>query len=150
MDSKNYRLYEGLFLVDSGEAASDWEGVTGTIRRALQRGEARMVSIRKWNECKLAYEIEGRSRGTYILTYFNASGPAISQIEREVQLSERILRVLILRADHVTQEVIEKEKAAMGAGLEAAGSMGSDEDKESVPVGKDVNLSDSEQIKAEE
>ena len=40
----------------------------------------------------------------YALTYFNADPSKIKPMERDAQLSERILRLLVLRADGVTQE----------------------------------------------
>jgi len=106
------RLYEGLLLVDSVEAAADAKGINKHIEKVFERNDAEIVSIRKWNERPLAYEIMGKNRGTYILVYFNSPSDKIALIERDVQLSERIMRILILRADHVTKEEIEKETPA--------------------------------------
>jgi small subunit ribosomal protein S6 len=107
------RLYEALFLVDSGEAAADWKGVNEHIKKVFERNDAEIVSIRKWDERSLAYAIMGKNRGTYILVYFNSPSDKIASIERDSQLSERIMRVLILRADHATKEDMEKETPAM-------------------------------------
>jgi small subunit ribosomal protein S6 len=110
MAKKN--LYEGMFLVDSALAASNWEGVNNTIKKILERAEAEIVSIRKWDDRKLAYEIQGKGRGVYILCYFRVDGERISEIEKAVQLSEQIMRVLILNAEHMTAEDIEKDTPA--------------------------------------
>ena len=129
METEVKKLYEALFLVDSAEAASDWEGVNESIKRVLDRVEADIVSIRKWDERPLAYEINGKKRGTYILVYFNADGSGISTIEREVQLSERIMRVLILKGDHLTEEDMQKDTPAAFA--EKAAEAQAEEKKES-------------------
>jgi len=107
------KLYEGMFLIDSAKAASDWDGVNATIKNILEKAEAEIVSIRKWDERKLAYKIGGKIRGTYILCYFRADGRKIQDIERDVQLSEQIMRVLILSAECMGQEDIEKSTPAM-------------------------------------
>ena len=107
------KLYEAMFLIDPALAAQDWDGVNQTIRTILERAEAEIVSMRKWDERKLAYNIRGRSRGTYILCYFRAGGDRIQEIERDVRLSERIMRVLVLNAEHITQQDIEKATPAM-------------------------------------
>jgi hypothetical protein len=52
------------------------------------------------------------SRGTYVLCYFRADGRRNADIERNVQLSEQIIRVLILSADHVKPEDIDKDTPA--------------------------------------
>jgi small subunit ribosomal protein S6 len=102
-----------MFLVDSAQAASDWEGVHKTIANILKRAEAEIVVLRKWDERRLAYEIDRQSRGTYILCYFRVDGQRIRNIERAVQLSDSIMRVLILSAEGREQQDIEKETPAM-------------------------------------
>ena len=110
------KLYEAMFLVDSApllsakaEKGADWDAVITTIKNILEKAEAEIVSIKKWDERRLAYEINGKTRGTYILCYFRAEGGRIQDIERDVQLSERIMRVLILSAEHIKQEDIERD-----------------------------------------
>ncbi len=106
------KLYEGMFLVDSALAGADWDGIIAAIRAILERTEAEIVSIRKWDDRRLAYGINGKTRGTYILCYFKADGEKIQDIEKSVQLSEQIMRVLILSTEQLTEEDIEKDTPA--------------------------------------
>ena len=106
METAVKRLYEAMFLVDSAQA-SDWDAVVKTIKTILERAEAEIVSIRNWAERKLAYEINRKTRGTYILCYFRADGEKIRNIEKDVQLSEQIMRVLILSAETREKEAVE-------------------------------------------
>jgi len=109
------KLYEGMFLVDSGKAASDWDGVNAAINKILDRAEAEVVSMRKWDDRRLAYDIRRTSRGTYMLCYFKAEGRKIQGIEKDVQLSENIIRALILSTERMTQEDIERDTPATKA-----------------------------------
>ena len=109
METVVKKLYEGLFLVDSGQAAADWDGINAAIEKALARADAEVVSIQKWDERRLAYSVKGNNRGTYILAYFNGDPAKVAMIERDVQLSEQIVRVLILRTDKMSKEDIEKD-----------------------------------------
>jgi len=102
-------LYEGMFLVDSALAASDWDKITNKITNFLERYDAKIESLKKWDERRLAYKIKGKSHGTYILTYFRVEGPKIQDIEKDIQLSEDIMRVLILKTDKMSQEDLEKD-----------------------------------------
>lgn len=115
METAVKKLYEGMFLVDSAEAAADWDAIVTRIKSILEKTGAEIVSLRKWDERKLAYEINGKARGTYILCYFSSDGERIQEIERETQLSEQIIRVLILCADHMSQEDIAKDTPATRA-----------------------------------
>jgi small subunit ribosomal protein S6 len=107
-----------MFLIDSAKASADWDGVLATIRNILEKADAEIDSITKWAERKLAYKINGKSRGTYILCYFRADGERIREIEREIKLSEQIMRVLILSAESISREDIEKKTPAMLADTE--------------------------------
>lgn len=123
------KLYEAMFLVDSADAGSDWDGVIAAITKTLERAEVDIVSITKWDDRRLAYEIKRKARGTYILCYFRSDGQKNQEIETAVQLSEKIIRVLILCVDWMTDEDIqedtpatkdEKEKQERAAAREAA------------------------------
>ena len=103
------KLYEGMFLVDSVETESNWEDVNKVIKTVLKKAKADIVSLEKWDNRRLAYDVEGKNRGTYILCYFEAPGEGIKEIERSVQLSESIMRVLILSTECMSKEDMEKE-----------------------------------------
>ena len=107
------RMYEGMFLVDSATAAADWDVVVETIQNVFNRAQADVVSLRRWDERRLCFDIKGHKRGTYILTYFHADSERIGGIERDVQLDETLLRVLILRADEISAEKREEPTPAM-------------------------------------
>lgn len=107
------KLYESLFLIDSVKAASEWEQTVGVIRSILEKAQADVVSIRKWDERQLAYKIRGRDRGAYILCYFTAPAGNIDAIGKAVRLSELFMRVLILSADLISQQDIDKDTPAM-------------------------------------
>jgi len=104
-----------MFLIDSAEAAKDWDGIIEFITKMLTKYDAEIVSIRKWDERPLAYTIRRCARGTYILAYFRVDGPKISDIERDVRLSERIMRVLILNAEDLAEADIAKDTPATRA-----------------------------------
>ena len=108
------RLYEAMFLVDS-VTQTDWDKTNKAIQKILQKAGAEIVSIKKWDERRLAYEINGKNRGTYILCYFHADGQKIRQIERDAQLSELILRALVLGTEGRSKEDIEQDIASQPA-----------------------------------
>ena len=113
------RLYEAMYLVDSAWATADWDGVIQAINTIMTRTQAEVVNIRKWDERRLCYDMAGRKRGLYILSYFYCLPEKITQIERDVQLNEMLLRVLVLRADHVTPEDMEAPTPALRAQIPA-------------------------------
>jgi len=115
-----------MFLVDSALAAQDWQKVLDEVQRILGRAGAEVVSLKKWDERRLCYDIDGNSRGTYILVYFNCDTSKVRGIERDVQLSEMLARVLILRTDRMSEAdmgqptPLETQAAEEAAAVEAA------------------------------
>lgn len=101
------KQYEAMFLFDP-TFASDFGKAKEEVERILRRAEAEVVFLEKWEERKLAYEIRGRKRGLYVLAYFRCDGSKVSGIERDAQLSEAVLRILVTTAEGVTREQMEK------------------------------------------
>ena len=99
-------MYEGMILVPQTMAAN-LQAAVDHIKDLLDRADAEVVSMKKWDERRLAYEIKGNKRGIYFLAYFNADPSKMQGLERDCNLSETILRAMFTRADHVRPEVIE-------------------------------------------
>jgi small subunit ribosomal protein S6 len=79
----------------------------------IEKYEGQITDIRKWDERRLAYEIAGKNRGLYILVYFEIPTAMLQEIERDIQLSEDILRAMILRTDQMSEEDLKRETPAM-------------------------------------
>ncbi|HMN96533.1 MAG TPA: 30S ribosomal protein S6 [Phycisphaerales bacterium] len=115
--------YEALVLFPQS-AASDLQGCADHIREIVDRAEGELLGLRKWDERRLAYDIAGNKRGIYFLAYFKARANAMSGIERDLNLSERVLRSLVVRAENMTEEQMRsadgREQLADEARLRAA------------------------------
>lgn len=110
--------YEAMFLFDPTFGAS-FENCEAEIRRLMTRAEAEILLCQRWDERRLAYKIKGRKRGVYVLVYFKAPADKITPLERDAQLSEQILRLLVLRADDLTLEMMQQAAAARAESSES-------------------------------
>lgn len=95
--------YEAMFLV-SQAAAHDLGAAVNHVKEVLNRGKVDIIAFKKWDERRLAYEINKQKRGVYFLTYFSADPVNIEVIERQAHLSSDILRLMVLRCDHLTED----------------------------------------------
>ena len=134
------RLYEGLFLFNPSAVNSSVGQAMQLVRELLERQGAEIISIARWDERKLAYEIKGQKRGLYILAHFRVNGKLIANIERDVELSEQFVRSLIIRADHMGDAELElarqnAENSKAHAAVEASGSS----DAEAAPEAEGVS-----------
>lgn len=147
--SDGKRTYEGMFLVDAG---NEFDAASEPISNVLTRYEADVLSMKPWEERRLAYEIQGRRRGLYVLTYFRADPARVTEIEHDVELDERILRGLLLRRDDLTEEQIaaatpatEAQERREAAAAEREEKKEADEKKESEAQSEDESASESDQ-----
>ena len=106
MSEDRINPYEGLFLFPQS-ATADLQAVIDHMMEILARADAELISLRRFDERRLAYEIKGHKRGVYFLIYFRARSNALVGIERDCNLSEQLLRWLIIRADQYTPEQME-------------------------------------------
>ncbi len=97
------RQYEGMFLFPQAVTA-DLAAATDHVRESITRHGGEIVSLVKWDERRLAFDIKSNKRGVYFLAYFTAPTSAIVSIERDCTLSERMLRALIVKADHLSMD----------------------------------------------
>lgn len=134
------RMYEALFIVDSALAGTDLDNVQKGIHDILQKNGANILKTDNLGEKKLAYRINGHKRGTYLLVHFNAESSSLATIRRDFQLSDDIVRFLIVKDDTIEdlsqiaaeQEVAEKEIEEITQDL--PGEL-LEEDKEALKIG---------------
>ena len=106
MTEQRINAYEGLFLFPQA-VGGELQFAVDHISEILAKSDAEVISISKWDERRLAYEIKGNKRGIYFLVYFRALRTALIAIERSCNLSETLLRSMVIRADHLTREQME-------------------------------------------
>lgn len=110
--------YEAMFLV-SQQVATDFNGLIAHVRELFSRAHAEVLALQKWDERRLAYEIDKQRRGIYILAYFLCDPESIAGLERDCNISERILRTLITRADHMSEDQMRAADRSKDLELEA-------------------------------
>ena len=158
-------LYEGMFLIDNRQANRDWDGSLEQLQALLAKHGGQVERSVKWGERRLAYEIKGNRRGTYVLVYFRVEGDAVARIYREVELSEIVLRALILKVSaippdeemHIGSEAVARRHGFRGGprgrggrgrpGAQRGASRRSDEQVKK--AGDDASASEHEENKVE-
>lgn len=98
--------YETLFVVDCtlGE-----EGVKAIVDKfvALIGDNATIDSVDEWGKRKLAYAIDYKTDGYYVLVNFKSEGTFPLELERIFGITEGILRSIVIR--HIEDKKTKKE-----------------------------------------
>jgi small subunit ribosomal protein S6 len=97
------RHYEVMIILDPSlderTVAPSLENYLNVIRTS--GGTVEKVDV--WGKRRLAYEIEKHSEGIYALLDVNSEPSAVQEMDRQLGLTESVLRTKVLRRDPVRQ-----------------------------------------------
>ncbi|MBI3722835.1 30S ribosomal protein S6 [bacterium] len=95
---KTTRIYEVFLLFDPTEATKSWDKLVEFVKGLVEgRHGGLVLKTDNWADSrKLAYEIKGLRRGTYMLMYFRAKPAIINTLDAELRLDDRVVRHMIV------------------------------------------------------
>jgi small subunit ribosomal protein S6 len=105
------QIYEGMFLLDNQVVRTDWKKAKAIIADTLTKHGGTVHTLRRWEEKRLAYPIQRNNRATYYLAHYELPAENIAPALREFDLSENVLRYLLLAVAEVPEE--ERKLAAL-------------------------------------
>ncbi len=103
------RTYEVLFILSPQVPEEEGTTLINDFRGIGESTPATLITEEPWGRRRLAYPIEKFNEGIYHLFIFNAEG-ALSELDRKMKNSDRILRHLIVRTDEETRRAIKLAK----------------------------------------
>lgn len=89
--------YEGLFIFDSDLSSESLKGAAEAVCTAVQKLGGSVTETQEWGKRKLAYPVKKRREGSYLLILFSMKPEAISRLQTQLRLNERVLKFLITR-----------------------------------------------------
>lgn len=101
------RIYEIMYLLDNNTVRAGWKEAKAAMVALLEKHGGKALSARRWEERKLAYSIRQRRRGTYLLAYAEIDPAGVAGLRRELDLTESVLRYLILSTESVPAAELE-------------------------------------------
>ena len=97
-ENKGLALYETIFIVRQ-EQAGEAKEFTEKFKKVVEDRGAEVDVVEEWGLRDLAYSIRKQKRGYYILMRYRASSGTVEELERQIKLSEGVLRYISVRLD---------------------------------------------------
>jgi small subunit ribosomal protein S6 len=91
------RDYEIVVIVDESAEDGQVEGVVERITQILTQGGGEIVRVDRWGKRKLAYEINRKTEGIYVVVEFRADSEAVDELERVLSLADEVVRFKVVR-----------------------------------------------------
>lgn len=106
------RRYETIFITPADLSPEEMEGIIERYKTIITSQNGVVVRVDKWGKRKLAYPIQKRNDGNYILIDFVGEHEVLVEFERNLKYDENILRFQSVNlSDKVDMEEIEREIA---------------------------------------
>ena len=103
------RTYEVLFILSPQIPEDESTSLIADFKTIGQTGGATLVNEEAWGRRRLAYPIEKFNEGIYHLFVFHSES-ALSELDRKMRNSDRIIRHLIVRTDLETRRAVKLAK----------------------------------------
>ena len=99
MAEKLIYSYETIFIIDANLEEDAVKALTEKFTSLISKNGT-LESVDEWGKRKLAYEINDRTEGYYVLANFTADGEFPKELDRQYRITDGILRTIIIRMDN--------------------------------------------------
>lgn len=108
--SINLTRYELLFIVPNKFTEDESKEIAKKIKDAIIKSGGEITQSEAWGKKKLAYPIDGNINGYYSLLEFELATEHLAEIDKNLRLSNEVLRHQIVKKIVKTEAQIAEEK----------------------------------------
>jgi len=126
------RIYEVVFIIDPAADVEEVMKLSEAVQKIVTSQNGAITKTELMGKRQLAYEINHKREGTYVLLEIQGSGAEIAELERRMRVNDRILRYITVRVDEDRRRADKlKERRARKAAKRATAP----KQRESAPPG---------------
>jgi small subunit ribosomal protein S6 len=97
--TENIREYEMVFVIRPDIAEENLAPIIDKVSQIITNKGGEIASMERWGKRKLAYPIKHFLEGNYVLGRFKSKPAASREIEANLQITEEIIRFLLVKAE---------------------------------------------------
>ena len=88
------REYETIFILRPELAGDAVDAFNARMKDVIASTNGKVIRLSNWGKKKLAYRVKKCTRGTYVHILYLAEGSTVTELERNLRLSDQIIRHL--------------------------------------------------------
>jgi small subunit ribosomal protein S6 len=93
------RNYELTFIVPADVSEEELHGVVSQVQGWVEVTQGKVTRVDQWGRRRLAYHIGEYNEGFYVLLDVEMNPTATAELERNLKLSDKVMRYLLVRAN---------------------------------------------------
>jgi small subunit ribosomal protein S6 len=90
-----------MFIVDPGVGDEDVVKLSESVQKIITGQGGSIAKTEMMGKRRLAYEINHKTDGIYVLLEVEGSGAEIAEVERRMRVNDQILRYMTVRVDEM-------------------------------------------------
>ncbi|MAI47457.1 MAG: 30S ribosomal protein S6 [Hyphomicrobiaceae bacterium TMED74] len=104
-------LYEHVYLARQDVSQQQVDAMTAEFKQLIEEGGGSIGKTEYWGVKSLTYKIKKNRKAHFTLMNIEAPAPAVSEMERRMQLSTDVIRFMTIRVDeHDNEQSVQMRK----------------------------------------
>jgi small subunit ribosomal protein S6 len=104
------RIYEELFIIRPDEPEEQIDQLIEQLTALIANHGGNVDKSEKWGVRKLAYRVDKRNEGFYVLLQFTAQPDAVHELERRLRVADQVIKFITVRVDEKMKKVEKRRK----------------------------------------
>jgi len=92
-------MYELMYVVNPVLNSEQTQDIVARVGEFVKTNGGDVVDTTEMGSQRLAYPIQKKKNGYYVVVYFRAPGDFIARLERALKINEDVIRHMVLRYD---------------------------------------------------
>ena len=97
--------YELLYIIDTSLEEEARKELVERYSALISQHEGKVDKVEEWGKRRLAYLVDDKPEGYYVLVNFSAPATFPKELERVLEIDENVMRYLITRVEHKRSNV---------------------------------------------
>ena len=89
--------YEVVYILDTKLDDAQKEALIERFKGVVESANGSVEGVDKWGVKKLAYEINFKSEGFYVLMNFTANAEVPAELERQMRITDGVMRFIVVK-----------------------------------------------------
>ncbi|MBN1625752.1 MAG: 30S ribosomal protein S6 [Deltaproteobacteria bacterium] len=108
------RHYEIIYIINPNESDDEFNAIAEKYNNLIVNRKGVIIKTQKWGKQRLAYTVKKFNNGFYVLVDFCANPGVTAELERSLNLDDRIIKYQTVKLSNKAdpQELIDKEQEA--------------------------------------
>ncbi|MBQ27351.1 MAG: 30S ribosomal protein S6 [Nitrospiraceae bacterium] len=106
MNQEEIRMYELVVILRHSLGDPEIQQFIDDYTVRIEQSGSIVIKVDNWGKRKLAYEIKGERKGTYLCFNFQGKGAVIQPLENANRINDVILKSMIIRVEKIASDTV--------------------------------------------